>query len=115
MVEDDAPIRTVVVDALRDAGYDVAEARDGMAGLAQAARFQPDVVIVDLVMPMMNGYSFVDALRRQDAVRLPNARIIAMSAMARHGPDGVDEFLAKPFNLEDLLSLVALHSGHDAA
>lgn len=114
VVDDDPTVRQTMCAALRDEGYDVSEASDGAMGLARAATFQPQVILVDLVMPTMNGYAFLAAFRRASAdsgVQVPPARLIATSAVARQSPPDADDFLPKPFQLDDLLTMVAHHAG----
>jgi signal transduction histidine kinase/CheY-like chemotaxis protein len=63
VVEDDAPTRQMLVRTLRRAGWDAAEAENGRAGLERLAEVRPAVVLLDLMMPEMDGFQFVSALR----------------------------------------------------
>jgi CheY-like chemotaxis protein len=111
VVEDEADLREVVAIVLEDEGYDVDLARDGIEALAALHRSRPDVILLDLRLPELDGAGFVAAYR---AMPGPHAPVIAFSAM----PDavetarrmGVESVLPKPFHIADLLRLVAGHT-----
>jgi DNA-binding response OmpR family regulator len=78
VIDDDLATRQGMVEALREEGFDVVDADNGAQGLARAATFQPAVVVVDLVMPLLNGYTFVQAMRhRQPGVPVGKANTLA--------------------------------------
>jgi CheY-like chemotaxis protein len=107
VVEDEQPVQQLVADLLADEGYRVLVAGDGAQGLALAHAERPDLVLTDLMMPVMNG---VDMCRRLRAdARTRRVPIVAMSAAARPPGDGVlaDAFISKPFDLDFLLEIVA--------
>ncbi len=107
MIDDDTLFREMIAGVLRDAGYTVAAAPDGAEGLAWTAEFRPAVILLDLVMPAMNGYAFLHAYR---ATPPPHARVIVVSGSGTTTvPPGADAVLVKPFQMEDLLALVARH------
>ncbi|MFQ5625335.1 MAG: response regulator [Methyloligellaceae bacterium] len=98
--------RAVIVDLLSPLGFQVAQAEDGRAGLAQAFEWRPDAIIVDLVMPGMDGFEFVREIRASAALQaIP---IIATSASAYEIENQVDMpargdvFLPKPIQAEQL-------------
>jgi CheY-like chemotaxis protein len=66
IVEDDAPIRQLYVTKLSSAGYQIAEATDGVEGLEQAEKFKPDLILLDLRMPVMTGQEMLQKLRATD-------------------------------------------------
>ena len=107
VVEDDADIAGFVRAALEDAGYDVASARHGAAGLEVADRFCPDVVLVDLRMPIMDGWSFV----KQYRARHGDGRVVLLSGVheARDIARQVnaDAVLEKPLEIDVLIDTVA--------
>ena len=123
LVVDDVPAnRTLLADFLGDAGFDIAEAPDGAVALRAVDTFRPDLVVVDSVMPVMDGLELTRRLRAQpESARLP---IIAISASATEGhrreclQAGVNTFLSKPVQLAQLLAAIAEHlrlewaSGH---
>ncbi|SEM39423.1 response regulator transcription factor [Streptacidiphilus jiangxiensis] len=117
--ESDAPARVLVVDdepALRDAlesslafeGYEVLTASDGLEALDAVAAEQPDLVLLDIMMPRMDGLTAVRRLRgRGDTV--PVLMLTARDAVGDRvtGLDvGADDYLAKPFELDELLARV---------
>jgi len=109
VAEDDAPTRSFLVEALTDEGYLVSAAADGKTALERCAEMKPDLVVLDLSMPLMNGFEF---LRR----RGPDcsAPVIAMSAAFRVGELAglpVEAFLAKPFDLRVLIATIARSFG----
>jgi CheY-like chemotaxis protein len=112
VIDDEPSVRELLADLFGSEGYLVSEAADGIRGLHVLRETCPDLVILDLMMPVMNGWTFADKCRRTDACR--GVPIIAISAMfdmrqsahALHSL-GIRAFLAKPFDVEVLLSLVA--------
>jgi PAS domain S-box-containing protein len=111
LVVDDVPAnRALLVDFLGQAGFDIAEAPDGAAALRAVDALRPDLVVVDSVMPVMDGLEFTRRLRAQPtSARLP---IIAISASATEAhrreclQAGVDSFLSKPVQLSELLAAI---------
>ena len=107
LVDDDESIRQVVSIFLTDEGYDVAQAANGQAALDMVAVFQPKIILLDLRMPVMDGWEFV---RRYRKLAEPHAQIIAFVAALRAEQErdeiGAIGLLAKPFDLEDLLVAV---------
>lgn len=108
IVEDDPDIYDSIAFALASAGYIVEHARDGSEALAVLERFQPDVVITDLVMPGMSGEELIRGIQNRGGRR---PRIVVVSGLdrlkARCEALGVDECLTKPFDLDALLAAVA--------
>lgn len=108
VVEDDAAIRRGLVDALSFAGYAVAEASEGAAGLALALETECDLLLLDLVLPGRDGLA---VLREVRAVRAPLPVIILT---ARGAEDdrvrglrlGADDYVVKPFSINELLARV---------
>ena len=107
VVDDDASIRTLVAEALEDAGYTVSTAEGGTEALDMVARMVPDAIILDIWMPSLDGFDFVRTMRADEKTR--SVPIVAMSAAypERAALDiGVQEFLAKPFEVSELLAAV---------
>jgi DNA-binding response OmpR family regulator len=108
VVEDDAAIRRGLTDALRFAGYEVLEAPDGEAGLSLAIETDVDLVLLDVMLPKLNGF---DVLRRIRQAR-PTLPIIMVTARgAEHDrvrglKDGADDYVPKPFSAVELLARV---------
>jgi DNA-binding response OmpR family regulator len=102
IVEDDANIASLLTQFLSDEGFDVAAEQDGVRALDAAERDPPDVVLLDLFLPIMDGETFYREFRRRGY----DARVVVMSA-SRYGSRaarelGVASFLAKPFELDDV-------------
>ncbi len=112
VVDDDPFIRTLLVAWLQDAGYGVVTANDGQQAIDLVRRERPDVLLLDLMMPKLDGYAVARWLRLQEETRgLP---IIVLSADVR-APQKltgvrVDGFLSKPFDLDEVLARVSEHA-----
>jgi protein-histidine pros-kinase len=107
VVDDDASIRDLVDLVLSDQGYEVIAASDGQAALALVERTTPDVILLDMHMPVLDGWTFADTYRAQPG---PHAPIIVCTA-AREAATSAAEiqataYLAKPFAVKDLCGLV---------
>lgn len=107
IVDDDESIREFVEMALADEGYEVVTAAHGAIALDVIAETPPDLILLDMSMPVMDGWQFADEYRRRPA---PHAPIIVVTA-AREAADRArqikaDNHLAKPFDLDRLLDLV---------
>lgn len=95
---------------LESAGYSVRETRDGSEFLAAAQAELPDIALIDLSMPVLDGWGTLDALRADDRTR--RLHCIAVTAFAaeqdrqRVLDAGFDAYLAKPYRSKDLLDLV---------
>jgi len=109
LVDDDPEIIETLRYALGAKGYEVLIARDGNQGLAMAEREDPDLVILDMMMPKRSGFLVLEKLRRTRPVPL---RIIMITANegSRHKAYaemlGVDDYLRKPFAMDRLLESV---------
>ncbi|WP_284616151.1 ATP-binding protein [Aquabacterium humicola] len=113
VVDDVAQNRMVLADMLRPLGFRVEEAEDGEHGLAQALALRPDIVLMDNVMPVLDGLEATRRLRRLPGLeRLPVISISASAAgdgEARALASGANAFLTKPFRADELLGLLARH------
>lgn len=111
VIDDDEAIRELTTMILADDGYEVLTAPDGAAALAIAERQPPSVILLDMRMPVMDGWKFASAYRSMPGQHAP---IIVVSAA--HDAEawateiGADAVLPKPFDLDDLLLLVERHS-----
>lgn len=109
VIDDDLPIRGMLAAALRQHGFQVLLAGDGAEGHRALTIHQPDIILLDLAMPGMNGWDFLQRL--QETGHLGKVRIIVVSAHLRVDPQallqmGVAAILPKPFHLPDLLDLI---------
>ena len=110
IVEDYADSRTLLSSLLRGKGYKVVEARDGKEGLRQATQVKPDLILMDLVMPEMNGVEATRQLRQRQT--LSQTPIFAISSYATGDlkedaiAAGCSEVFAKPLDIESLLGRI---------
>jgi DNA-binding response OmpR family regulator len=109
VVEDDQAIREILRIALTDECYDVMVAPNGNEALELLQGWTPQLIILDMMMPLMDGVTF---RRRQRELNLaPEARLIVLSASRTAIPQslelGADLSVAKPFELDDLLDVVS--------
>jgi two-component system response regulator MprA len=106
IIEDDPDIRAAIADALALEGHAVAEAADGLEGLEQAHEHRPDLILLDLMMPRMDGWAFRDA-QQADAGLADVPVVIVSACMADEVHSlGAAGHLHKPFNMNELLEVV---------
>ncbi|TVS19927.1 MAG: response regulator [Planctomycetaceae bacterium] len=109
LVDDDVEIVEAMRYALEAKGYEILVARDGNQGLAMAEREDPDLVILDMMMPKRSGFLVLEKLRRTRPVPV---RVIMITANegSRHKAYaemlGVDDYIRKPFAMDRLLDSV---------
>ncbi len=107
VVDDDPSIRSLVKDVLEVEGHEVAVAEDGFVALRMVEGFEPDCVVLDVMMPGMDGHAVFSRLRATE--RGADLPIVMLTAAAddaqawRAWSEGVDYFLAKPFEPAELL------------
>ena len=110
IVDDDSDIRTFVEVSLSLAGFDTIEAADGEEALAQAVAHSPDIVVLDVMMPNMDGFTALRRIR-QDG-RISHIPVILLTAKAQTQDKlegfeaGADDFLTKPFDPSELVARV---------
>jgi DNA-binding response OmpR family regulator len=108
IIEDEAPMRRILGDCLERQGYRPLFAADGEEGLAKALSEKPDLIVLDIMMPRLDGMAVCSELRRFEQ----RAPILMLTARGRiedrvQGLDkGADDFLAKPFSREELLARI---------
>jgi DNA-binding response OmpR family regulator len=108
IVEDELPMRTALRDILESEGYRVRTASDGAAGLEQALEQKPDLLLLDVMLPVLDGYALCAELRRR-AVDAPVLMLTAKGQVQDRvaGLDsGADDYLVKPFSTDELLARV---------
>lgn len=105
VVEDEPELLQVITRALREQGYAVDEAADGEEGLFRAKSWEYDAVVLDLMLPKMNGWQLLGALRheKKTPVLILTARD-AVSDRVRGLDSGADDYLVKPFELSELFA-----------
>jgi CheY-like chemotaxis protein len=112
VVDDDPDILEAICDILVCEGYRVARARHGLEALAEVDAERPALVLLDLMMPVMDGLAFAQTIRGRPAVAdLPIVVISADGNRQRAGPVGAVGYLAKPFDVDSLLAHVSRYAG----
>jgi DNA-binding response OmpR family regulator len=119
LVEDEEQLRRVMKDLLQREGYTVAEARDGIQALDEVDRHAPDVIILDLNLPGLDGYGVLAQLRSRPATR----EIPVMVLTAKGDEDnevrvfelGANDFVTKPFRARSLTARIEAVLGRHRA
>ena len=107
VVDDDESIRQIVRMCLGDEGYEVFEAANGLDALALLPDCRPDLILLDLRMPVMDGWEFARQYRLGPGPHVPLiAFITALNAELEAADLEAANILAKPFDIEDLLAMV---------
>jgi CheY-like chemotaxis protein len=97
---------------LREEGYEVQGAADGADALWRARRWHPDVIVLDLVMPTMNGWTFAETYRQEATSPAPIIAMTAAAGGARQAAEaiGASDVLVKPFDFEHMLEMIAIYT-----
>jgi two-component system cell cycle response regulator DivK len=110
VIEDTEDNRQIIRDLMTSAGYELIEAVDGESGVALAASAQPDLILMDIQLPVMDGYEATRRIKADAAsAHIP---IIAVTSYALSGDEaktreaGCDGYIAKPFSPRALLAKV---------
>jgi len=117
VVDDEPQVVWMLQFSLEAEGYQTLSARDGRAALDEVREHHPSVVLLDIMMPVMDVWAFLEELQALPADERP--RVIVVSARsslrdrAKAAELGADAFVAKPFNVDDLL--VVLHDIEQAS
>lgn len=104
IIEDDPDILSSLAEVIREEGFDVETAANGYQALARLEARPPDLIFLDLMMPLMDGWKFLETARQ----RFPSAHppVVLLSAVHNLTDEarrlGVTAFLSKPFDLEDV-------------
>jgi two-component system alkaline phosphatase synthesis response regulator PhoP len=112
VVEDDGPIRRVVEGYLQQAGYRVLTAADGIAGLALVEQEKPALLVLDLMLPGLDGWTLTRRLRASPDPALAGLYIIMLTARVEEADRvqglelGADDYVAKPFSPRELVARV---------
>jgi two-component system cell cycle response regulator DivK len=110
MVEDTEDNRQIVRDLVASVGYDLIEAGDGLAGVAMAAEHTPDLILMDIQLPVIDGYEATRRIKADPALR--HIPVIAVTSFALSGDEaktreaGCDGYVAKPFSPRQLLAKI---------
>ncbi|MEK6699359.1 MAG: response regulator [Nitrospirota bacterium] len=110
VVEDNEQNRILMRQILKHHGYEVLEAADGAAGLAMAGEHMPDLILLDLQMPVMGGFAVIRELRKTP--ELSKLKVIAVTSFAMKGDRekaleaGFDEYVTKPIDTRKFIEIV---------
>jgi two-component system, OmpR family, response regulator RpaA len=110
VIDDDPAIAELVAINLEMAGYDVTQATDGIKGQALAVQLVPDLIMLDLMLPKVDGFTICQRLRRDE--RTSDIPILMLTALSQTQDKvegfnaGADDYLTKPFELEEMLARV---------
>jgi two-component system, cell cycle response regulator DivK len=110
MVEDTEDNRQIIRDLVSAVGYELIEAADGAEGLAMAEREKPDLILMDIQLPVMDGYETTRRIKANPALK--HIPVIAVTSYALSGDEaktraaGCDAYVAKPFSPRLLLAKI---------
>jgi two-component system cell cycle response regulator DivK len=110
IVEDNEKNRTLVKDVLEYHGYEVIEAGNGKEGIKIAKENNPDLILMDIQMPVMSGFDAIKILRNNSETK--DIKIIALTSLAMKGDkekcmeEGFDDYMAKPIDIRRLPEVV---------
>jgi CheY-like chemotaxis protein len=113
IVEDTEAVTMLISDYLRQHGYQVIAARDGFEGIARSAETRPDLILMDVMMPELDGLETTRRIRNKP--ELATVPIIALTALAMAGDRerciaaGMNDYLSKPVKLKELLDTIEHH------
>ena len=110
VIEDTEDNRQIVRDLMESVGYQLLEAEDGAAGVTMAAEHKPDLILMDIQLPVMDGYEACRRIKANPDLR--HIPIIAVTSYALSGDEtktraaGCDSYVAKPFSPRQLLAKI---------
>jgi len=110
IIEDEPDLVQTLKDRLERNEYDIITAENGKAGLEMALREKPDVVLLDVNMPIMDGFAMLEALRKHPEGM--NCAVIMITVhsqkqdITRAEACGINDYIVKPFNMEDLIEKI---------
>jgi DNA-binding response OmpR family regulator len=110
VAEDQEHIRSLIEYKLRNSGYTVIAVKDGVAALQTAAEIKPDLILLDVMMPLMTGFEVLAKLKQQESLRsIPVLLVTAQSQedeVLKGLELGADDYITKPFSPNELAARV---------
>jgi DNA-binding response OmpR family regulator len=110
IVDDEPGVAQTIQERLEMSGYGVITASNGKEGLAMAVEEEPDIVLLDVKMPVMDGFEMLEALRKDQEGKSRVVMMVTVSSekedMARAEAYGVEDYIVKPFELGTLVEKV---------
>ena len=108
IVDDEVMLVELLKIRLEDNGYDVTSANDGFEGLSKAIETSPDLIILDINMEGMDGYTMLKEIRKNDHIK--DTKVIMLTASGKNKElfekEGISGYITKPFDTEDFVSEV---------
>lgn len=110
VIDDEEDYRRIMKDVLEGAGFELRTANDGDEGIKALGGFKPDVILLDWMMPKMDGEAFVQKLRGIEGMK--DVPVVMLTVKQTSDDElealhfGVDDFIVKPFQAEDLLARI---------
>ena len=110
VVEDQPDNRQIIRDMLIDTGYEIAEAENGEEALAAIAKQRPDLILMDIQLPVMDGYAATRRIKNDPALK--SIPVIAVTSYALSGEEkkareaGCDDYVPKPYSPRELLAKI---------
>ncbi|HLX41379.1 MAG TPA: response regulator [Ktedonobacteraceae bacterium] len=109
IVDDDEDMQVLLQTVLENQEYEVVTAEDGLAALEELEKSAPDLILLDLMMPRMDGYAFTEELRQRGLQSTIPIIVISADVNAKQNTEqlGADSYIAKPFDVRDLLGEIS--------
>jgi len=110
IVDDEPDLVQTLQDRLEMNGYSIVAAGNGKEGLEKAAQEKPDIILLDVIMPIMDGLEMLEALRKHPEVK--NCAVIMLTArsqrqdIVRAKTCGIEDYIVKPFDLSELIEKI---------
>lgn len=110
VVEDQQDNRQILRDLLLSSGFEILEAGDGQAGIDAARKYRPDLILMDIQLPVMDGYEATRLIKSDPDLKLIPVIVVTSYALsvdhAKAREVGCDAYVAKPFSPRDLLAKI---------
>ena len=108
IVDDEVMLVELLTMRLEDNGYDVVSANDGFEGLSVAEQTRPDLIILDIFMAGMDGYTMLKEIRKNDQMKDTDVVMLTASGKNREvfEKEGISDYIIKPFDTEDFLARI---------
>ena len=109
IVDDDEDMQALLQTVLENQEYEVSTAEDGLAALQELEKSAPDLILLDLMMPRMDGYAFTEELRQRGLQSSIPIIVISADVNAKQNTEqlGANSYISKPFDVRDLLGEIS--------
>jgi two-component system response regulator MprA len=109
IVDDDEDMQALLQTVLENQEYEVITAEDGLAALQELEKSTPDLILLDLMMPRMDGYAFTEELRQRGLQSSIPIIVISADVNAKQNSEqlGANSYISKPFDVRDLLGEIS--------